>query len=177
MIRAIVVMGVTGSGKSTLGGALARALGWQFLEGDTLHPAANLEKMAAGVALDDEDRRPFLDAIAQTLAQSRPRGIVVSCSALKRSYRDQLRGAEPDALFVLPVLSREQLYERLRVRAGHFMPASLLDSQLATLESPSVDECVLQIPGDETLAAQVRHILTVMNSRKDLRPIATDTIK
>jgi gluconokinase len=162
VIRAIVVMGVTASGKSTLGEALARALGWRFQEGDTLHPAANISKMAAGIALDDEDRRPFLDGIAQVLTESRPHGVVVSCSALKRSYRDRIRAADPDTLFVLPVLTRAQLQKRLQARAEHFMPASLLDSQLATLEPPGADECVLQIPGDETLDAQVQRTLTAM---------------
>ncbi|HTB67909.1 MAG TPA: gluconokinase [Steroidobacteraceae bacterium] len=162
MIRAIVVMGVTGSGKSTLGSTLARALGWQFVEGDTLHPAANIKKMAAGIPLDDQDRVPFLDNVAKALAESRPHGIVVSCSALKRSYRDRIRAGEPHALFVLPVLTRAQLEARLRVRAGHFMPASLLDSQLATLEPPSADELSLRIPGDEALDLQVQRVLATM---------------
>jgi gluconokinase len=165
VIRAVIVMGVTGSGKSTLGTALARTLGWQFVEGDTLHPAANIKKMAAGIALDDQDRVPFLENVAQTLAQSRPQGIVVSCSALKRSYRDQIRVGEPDALFVLPVLTHAQLQERLQKRAGHFMPAALLDSQLAILEPPASDELSLQIPGDEAVAAQVQRTLAVMATR------------
>ena len=155
-------MGVTGSGKSTLGNTLARALGWQFVEGDSLHPAANIKKMAAGIPLDDQDRVPFLDNVAKALAESRPHGIVVSCSALKRSYRDRIRAGEPHALFVLPVLTRAQLEARLRVRAGHFMPASLLDSQLATLEPPSADELSLRIPGDEALDLQVQRVLATM---------------
>jgi gluconokinase len=162
VIRAIIVMGVTGSGKSTLGNALAGALGWQFVEGDTLHPAANLKKMAAGFALDDKDRVPFLENVAQALAESRPHGIVVSCSALKRSYRDRIRLADPDALFVLPLLTRAQLQERLAGRAGHFMPAALLDSQLAALEPPGGDELSIQIPGDEALDAQVRRTLATL---------------
>jgi len=162
VIRAIVVMGVTGSGKSTLGSTLARALGWQFVEGDSLHPAANIKKTAAGIPLDDQDRVPFLDNVAKALAESRPHGIVVSCSALKRSYRDRIRAGEPHALFVLPVLTRAQLEARLRVRAGHFMPASLLDSQLATLEPPSADELSLRIPGDEALDLQVQRVLATM---------------
>ena len=163
MIRAIVVIGVTGSGKSTLGSALARALGWQFLEGDTLHPAANIKKMAAGLPLDDADRIPFLEGIAHALTESRRHGIVISCSALKRSYRDRLRTADPDALFVLPVLSREQLRERLQGRTGHFMPQSLLDSQLAIFEPPGADESVLQIPGAAALEVQVPRTLAAMN--------------
>ena len=156
-------MGVTGSGKSTLGNALAQALGWRFVEGDTLHPAANITKMAAGLPLDDTDRRPFLDSIAKALTESRPHGIVISCSALKRSYRDRIRTAEPEALFVLPLLTREQLHERLRGRTAHFMPASLLDSQLATFEPPGADECVFQIPGAEALDVQVQRTLAAMN--------------
>jgi carbohydrate kinase (thermoresistant glucokinase family) len=155
-------MGVTGSGKSTLGKALARALGWQFVEGDTLHPAANIKKMVAGKPLDDEDRVPFLANVAQALAQSRSHGIVVSCSALKRSYRDQIRTGDPDVLFVLPVLTRAQLQERLQGRAAHFMPPSLLDSQLAILEPPSVDELSIQLPGDEAVDVQVQRTLAAL---------------
>jgi gluconokinase len=155
-------MGVTGSGKSTLGKALAQALGWQFVEGDTLHPAANIKKMAAGLPLDDEDRVPFLANVAKALAQSRPHGIVVSCSALKRGYRDQIRAGDPDVLFVLPVLTRAQLQERLKGRAAHFMPASLLDSQLAILEPLGGDELSIQIPGDEAVDAQVQRTLARM---------------
>jgi gluconokinase len=164
-VRAIVVMGVTGSGKSTLASALAQALGWEFLEGDSLHPAANIKKMAAGIALDDADRRPFLESIAKSLARSRPHGLVVSCSALKRSYRDQLRTGEPDACFVLPLLTREQLQQRLQARAGHFMPAALLDSQLATFEPLGADEWAVEIPGDETTASQVRRTLAVVHAQ------------
>jgi carbohydrate kinase (thermoresistant glucokinase family) len=164
LLRAIIVMGVTGSGKSTLGAAIAHALGWQFVEGDTLHPAANITKMAAGIPLDDEDRIPFLENVAKVLAQSRPRGIVVSCSALKRSYRDLIRAGDPDALFIFPLLTRAQLQVRLKGRAGHFMPASLLDSQLATLEPPSPDELSIQVPGDEAVDAQVRSTLAMVPS-------------
>jgi gluconokinase len=170
-------MGVTGSGKSTLGNALAQALGWQFLEGDTLHPAANISKMAAGLPLDDAQRRPFLENIAKALAESRTRGIVISCSALKRSYRDRIRGADPDVLFVLPALTREQLAERLRDRARHFMPASLLDSQLATFEPLAADECAIQIPGAEALQTQVRRTLAAMHAGRCPAAVATDTIK
>jgi carbohydrate kinase (thermoresistant glucokinase family) len=170
VIRAVVVMGVTGSGKSTLGQALARALGWQFVEGDSLHPAANLKKMAAGIPLDDQDRVPFLENVAQALAASRPHGMVVSCSALKRSYRDRIRAGDPNALFVLPLLTRAQLQGRLQGRAGHFMPASLLDSQLATLEPLRADELSIQIPGDEALDDQVRRTLDTLATRAAAGP-------
>jgi carbohydrate kinase (thermoresistant glucokinase family) len=144
--QAIVVMGVTGSGKSTLGQALAAALGWRFVEGDTLHPPANIAKMAAGMPLDEADRIPFLDKVAHAIA-TRQTNLVISCSALKRAYRDLLRRADPQLLFVLPMLSRETLQLRLRQRHNHFMPAALLDSQLADLEPPQIDERILQLDG------------------------------
>ena len=163
-LRAIVVMGVTGSGKSTLASALAQALGWRFLEGDTLHPQANIAKMAAGIALNDEDRRPFLQNVAQAIAATAPEGIVVSCSALKRSYRDRIRTGNTPVLFVLPAVPTTGLRARLNHRTGHFMPPALLDSQLAILESPQADELAIQVPGDSTTAEQVRQILTQLNS-------------
>jgi gluconokinase len=164
--RAIVVMGVTGSGKSTLGNALAQALGWRFLEGDTLHPASNLTKMAAGVALNDADRLPFLRNIAHAIVESRPDGIVVSCSALKRSYRDELRRSESDLIFVLPILDRERLLARLSRRSGHFMPPSLLDSQLAAYEPPQDDERSIQIDGGGTPGEQVVQTMRALRASK-----------
>lgn len=152
-------MGVTGSGKSTLACALAKALNWRFVEGDSLHPAANIAKMAAGHALDDEDRWPFLDNVARAIAHSRAPGVVVSCSALKRSYRDRIREGQPRVLFVLPVLTKAALQARLDGRRGHFMPASLLDSQLAILEVPHSDERCVQVEGEATTDEQVRQIL------------------
>jgi gluconokinase len=147
-------MGVTGSGKSTLGQALARTLHWPFVEGDTLHPPANIAKMSAGLPLDDADRIPFLDNVARRIAcGSGPQ--VIACSALKRAYRDVLRRADPQLLFVHPVLSREQLQARLRLRRDHFMPAALLDSQLHDLEPPGTDERFVAIDGREPLDRQV----------------------
>ena len=154
MTGAIVIMGVTGSGKSTLGQALARALGWMFIEGDTLHPPANIARMAAGVALNDADRVPFLDNVAQAIA-TRTTDLVITCSALKRAYRDRLRRADPQLRFVLPLLSRESLQRRLQQRSDHFMPATLLDSQLADLEPPQPDEPVIQIDGGAPVDEQV----------------------
>jgi gluconokinase len=161
----MVVMGVTGSGKSTLGQALARTLGWRFVEGDSLHPAANIAKMTAGVALTDEDRRPFLDNVAQAIAAASARGVVVSCSALKRRYRDRIRVGDPRVVFVLPVLTRAALQARLAGRAGHFMPASLLDSQLADLQPPQADELSIQVPGDAATDEQVRQTLAAAQAR------------
>lgn len=134
--RVIVVMGVSGTGKSTTGRALAEALALPFLEGDDLHPESNVAKMAAGIPLTDADRAPWLDLIAAEL----DRPLVVACSALKRSYRDRLRRAAPDLVLVYLHGDPALLLSRMSQRDGHFMPAALLDSQLATLEEPADDE-------------------------------------
>jgi gluconokinase len=147
----IVVMGITGAGKSTFGRALSERLGIEFQEGDALHPHANVEKMRAGIALDDADRAPWLDAIAAWLAGQRSgRGGVVSCSALRRRYRDRLRAAGP-LRFVFLDLSSDLAHERLRTRTGHFMPASLIENQLETLERPEGETDVLTLPASATL--------------------------
>ena len=138
-----VVMGVTGSGKSLIGTALARALNVEFVEGDDFHPTENISKMSAGIPLTDADRSGWLHALARRIreAKNAGKGLVVSCSALKRSYRDVLRAGAADIQFVFLRGSRELLAERLASRGNkHFMPPSLLDSQLATLEEPSPDE-------------------------------------
>jgi gluconokinase len=159
MTRALVIMGVSGAGKSTLGRALAEALGWKFVEGDTLHPSANVAKMAAGKPLDDEDRWPFLDNVAQAIVASGDSGIVVSCSALKRSYRDFIRARTGPVTFVLPMLSREALQARMEQRRDHFMPLALLDSQLTTLESPQPGEDVIVVDGAASTEEQVARVL------------------
>ena len=156
---AVIVMGVSGCGKSTLARALSERLGWRFVEGDTLHPPANVAKMAAGIALDDDDRLPFLEAVAQALVESRDRGVVASCSALKRRYRDLIRARAGAVTFVLPDLTRAQLAARLAQRSDHFMPVSLLDSQLATLEPPGPDESALRVEGTAPTDTQVAAIL------------------
>jgi gluconokinase len=162
-VTAIVVMGVSGSGKTTLGQALASALGWPFVEGDTLHPPSNIAKMAAGIALNDEDRHPFLLAVAESIRTLRPRGVVVSCSALKRSYRDLIRArAGGDILFVLPAVDRQTLQTRLMQRQGHFMGPGLLDSQLAALEPPAYDEHSVSVDGNAPVSAQVSRIIGAM---------------
>lgn len=138
-----IVMGVSGSGKSVIGAILARELGLEFVEGDTLHPPENVERMAAGIPLTDDDRRGWLLAIAARLREAKQAGVglVVSCSALKRSYRDLLRSvAEAELQFVYLAGSRGLIAARLAQRRGHFMPPSLLDSQFAILEEPSPDE-------------------------------------
>lgn len=144
--RHVVVMGPSGNGKSTLGAALADRLALPFIEGDDCHPPANLAKMARGEPLDDADRAPFLAAVGAALA-ARPGGAVAACSALKRRYRDQLRAAVPQVLFVLPQIDRATLHQRMASRAGHFMPPSLLDSQLAALELPAAGEQALLVDG------------------------------
>jgi gluconokinase len=156
----IVVMGVSGCGKSTVGRLLADGLGLDYLEGDDLHPPENVALMAAGVALTDADRQDWLQALAQRLADARAngRGLVLSCSALKRSYRDILRMGSPDVHFVHLHGARDLLAARMTARPGHYMPPSLLDSQLATLELPGADEHALsfdiaQTPQDIARAA------------------------
>jgi gluconokinase len=138
-----VMMGVCGSGKSLIGAALARELDIEFVEGDDLHPPENVRRMAAGIPLTDDDRQGWLIAIAARLREARRAGVglVVSCSALKRRYRDLLRSAgDADVRFVYLAGSRALIEERMGKRQGHFMPASLLDSQLSILEEPAPDE-------------------------------------
>lgn len=150
MTRHIVVMGPSGNGKSALGAVLAARLGLPFIEGDDCHPPANIAKMARGEPLTDADRAPFLDAVAAALA-SHPGGAVAACSALKRTYRDRLRAALPALTFVLPQVPAEVLQARMASRPGHFMPPSLLASQLATLEPPLADETALLLDGEQSL--------------------------
>lgn len=137
-------MGVSGAGKTVIGARLAEALGVAFLEGDDLHPAENVRRMAQGTPLTDDDRRGWLSAIARHLAQARRgrRGLVVSCSALKRAYRDVLRDADPGLKFVHLTGDPALIARRLSGRVGHFMPSALLESQLATLEIPTPEEQV-----------------------------------
>ncbi|WP_327115186.1 gluconokinase [Nocardia sp. NBC_01730] len=146
----IVVMGVSGSGKSTVGTRLADALGIEYAEGDDFHPAANVAKMAAGTPLDDADRAPWLDAVAAWMTEHTEQGGVVSCSALKRSYRDRLRAAVPEAFFVHLAVPRIELARRMTGRRGHFMPPNLLDSQLAALEPLAADENGITIDAART---------------------------
>ncbi|MFM9876658.1 MAG: gluconokinase [Rhodoglobus sp.] len=136
----IVVMGVSGSGKSTVGSLLAASLGVPFIDGDDLHPVSSLEKMAAGYPLTDDDRWPWLAAVGDALAAASRTGLVIACSALKRSYRDAIRRAAPEVTFVHLEGSREEFAQRTAARSGHFMPPALLDSQLATLEPLQAEE-------------------------------------
>jgi gluconokinase len=138
-VPAIVVMGVSGSGKTVVGSALAQRLRVPYADADDLHPPANIAKMAGGRALDDRDRYPWLERAGEWLA-AHPDGGVLSCSALKRAYRDQLRRHAPEVRFLQLEGSAELIAQRLAGRPGHFMPASLLRSQLATLEPLQPDE-------------------------------------
>jgi len=158
-----VIMGVSGSGKSLIGAMFARALDVEFVEGDDLHPPDNVRRMAAGIPLTDDNRRGWLTKIAERLRDAKRAGLglVVSCSALKRIYRDLLRSvATADVRFVYLAGSRELLAERLANRRGHFMPPSLLESQLAILEEPSPDEhawvCDIRQAPDAIVADLVR---------------------
>jgi gluconokinase len=139
-----VVMGVAGSGKSVIGATLARSLNVAFIEGDDLHSAANVARMASGIPLTDDDRRDWLAALAEQIRQAKNAGVglVVTCSALRRSYRDVLRGAASDVRFIFLDGPRALIAQRLQNRTGHYMPPSLLDSQFATLEVPMADERV-----------------------------------
>lgn len=140
-----IVMGVAGSGKSLIGSALAYALSIAFVDGDDLHSPQNIERMASGIPLTDEDRAGWFRAISDRLREAKAAGtgIVVACSALKRSYRDFLRAQAGDLRFIFLTGPREVIEKRLAHRPGHFMPPSLLDSQLAILEEPGPDEDVL----------------------------------
>ncbi|MEZ3179001.1 gluconokinase [Streptomyces pimonensis] len=136
----VVVMGVSGTGKTTIGHLLAARLGVPYAEGDDLHPPANIAKMSAGTPLTDDDRWPWLDAIGDWAHGRAGLGGVVSCSALKRSYRDRLRAAAPGVVFVHLTGDRALVEGRMSHRQGHFMPAALLDSQFATLQPLEPDE-------------------------------------
>lgn len=156
----ILLMGVSGSGKSTIGAALSKRLGWPYADADEFHPPANVVKMSAGQPLTDEDRWPWLQAIATHIDAVRERGghVIVSCSALKRVYRDILIGARKDVRLVLLDGTKDEIFARMSARKDHFMPLSLLDSQFATLERPGADErpLVVSIDGTpEEIAARI----------------------
>lgn len=156
----VVVMGVSGSGKSTVAALLAAALGCQLQEGDDLHPRENVEKMRGGTPLTDADRMPWLRKIAEAIDGWRARGEcgVLTCSALKLSYRDIIIGDRPEVALVYLKGSRDLVHRRMAQRRGHFMPTALLDSQFATLEEPTPDEhpIIVDIGGaPEEIAAEI----------------------
>ncbi|MGV8989064.1 MAG: gluconokinase [Cypionkella sp.] len=153
----MVVMGVSGCGKSSVGEGVAAQLGMSYREGDNLHPAQNVAKMRAGTPLTDEDRWPWLDQVAKVLADDAP--VIVGCSALKRCYRDRIRaGAGDPVTFVHLAGSRELIAERMAARKGHYMPLSLLDSQFAALEPPGPEEAIT-VSINQPLAQIIAEIL------------------
>ncbi|NEX46504.1 gluconokinase [Pseudotabrizicola algicola] len=157
MTLRLIIMGVSGCGKSSVGEGLAARLGIPYRDGDDLHPAANVEKMRAGIPLTDEDRWPWLDRVAQVLAEEAP--VIVGCSALRRIYRDRLRaGAGGPVRFVHLTGSRAVIAARMAARSGHYMPPSLLDSQFAALEVPGPDEA-LAVSIDQPLPALIDSLL------------------
>jgi gluconokinase len=160
-VRPVVVMGVCGSGKSTVGAALAGHLNATFLEGDEFHPPANVARMAAGIPLTDDDRQGWLQTLAARLGEARREGraVVLSCSALRRSYRDTLRSQAHDLALIYLAGTPELLARRLAGRSGHYMPPSLLASQLATLEPPQADEHALTLDIAQTPQALVHDAL------------------
>jgi gluconokinase len=161
----LVVMGVSGSGKSTVAELLAERLGWELQEGDDLHPPANVAKMSEGIPLTDTDRWPWLQLVAAWIDRHRAEGThgVITCSALKRSYRDLL--ARPDVEFVHLTVDPEVIANRMQHRAGHFMPPSLLDSQLATLEPLQPDEHGIVVSAAGSPVAEVDSIIARLGLR------------
>lgn len=155
----VVVMGVSGSGKSVVGAALAQRLRIPFVDADDLHPPANIAKMTAGHALDDHDRHPWLETIGHWLAEHDSTGGVIGCSALKRRYRDQLRHHASRVVFVHLDGDREVIERRQASRPGHFMPPSLLSSQFATLERLAPDENGYVIDVDQSIDAIVQQYI------------------
>jgi gluconokinase len=158
---AIVVMGVAGSGKTTIGEELGKRLGWSYEDGDKFHPKANVEKMSAGHPLTDEDRWPWLQAIADEIDRVCGRGghVVIACSALKRAYRDVLVHGREDVRIVYLDGTQALIANRLAKRKGHFMPPTLLESQFKTLQPPAPDEHALAVSIDAPVEAIVDDIM------------------
>ena len=168
---AVIVMGVSGSGKSTIGEALAKRLSWRYEDGDKFHPAGNVAKMAAGQPLTDEDRWPWLRAIADQIDRLSAAGVrsVISCSALRRVYRDILVHGRQDVRLVYLNGTQALIADRLSRRKGHFMPQGLLTSQFNTLEPPTADEHPVTV----SIAAPVKTIVDDVLRQLDLKPAST----
>ena len=161
----LIVMGVSGAGKSTIGKALAARLDWPFQEGDDLHPLANIAKMSAGIPLTDEDRAPWLAAVGDWIDQriAEGGGGVITCSALKAAYRRTLTEGRPAARLVYLEGSKALIAKRIAARTDHFMPASLVDSQFAALEPPTPDEEAATVSVDQPIADQVAAVIAALN--------------
>ncbi len=168
----LVIMGVSGSGKTTIGRLLAERLGWHYQEGDALHPPENVAKMSAGTPLSDTDRAPWLRRIAERIDAwcSNGEAGVITCSALKRAYRDIIIGDRPDVRLVHLKGSRELIGRRMAARKGHFMPTALLDNQFATLEEPSPEERAITVDVGGTPAEIVDEILRRLSPELKLEP-------
>ena len=171
LLPSVIVMGVSGSGKTLVGSALAQALGARFVEGDRFHPPENIARMSSGMPLRDEDRWGWLDAIAAEIAAAEHNGerLVVACSALKRVYRDRLRMANRHLGFVYLAISYDVAAARVAARKGHFMPASLVDSQFADLQPPEPDENVIALDGTGDPTALVKDALSMLAASGNAR--------
>lgn len=169
-LAAIVVMGVSGAGKTTVGALLAERLGWPFEDGDSFHPPENVGKMRAGTPLTDEDRWPWLRAIAARIAEARGQGtgVVIACSALKRAYRDVLRDRQADLRFLHLTGEPALIMARQAARQGHYMPASLVANQFATLEPPDTEADVIDLEVEAEPPAIVQKAIAALRRRGDI---------
>lgn len=167
-VESIVVMGVSGVGKSTVAQGLAAATGWALAEGDAFHPAANVQKMRSGTPLEDEDRWPWLRAIRDWITEQdgRGRSSVITCSGLKRAYRDVLREGNPSVRFCALVADEAHLTDRVEHRTGHYMPASLLRSQLDILEPLGEDEPGVRVPADDNTQTVIAAAIAALHLRR-----------
>jgi carbohydrate kinase (thermoresistant glucokinase family) len=170
----LIVMGVSGSGKTTVAALLAGRLNWKFQEGDALHPQANVDKMSRGIPLNDADRLPWLDSIAALIDRWSAEGVsgIITCSALKRAYRERIRAGRPAVELIYLRGERELVSARITQRMGHYMPASLVDSQFETLEEPGADEPVITVDIGGSPDQIVETILTALQyEHRGLRPL------
>ena len=167
----IVVMGVSGSGKSTVADGLVERLGWAFAEGDDFHPPANVDKMRAGQPLDDDDRWPWLRHLADWIGEHERKGesVVVTCSALKRAYRDVLGDGHPSVWFAHVTADAALIRDRMEHRSGHYMPVSLLESQLALLEPLQDDEPGESVSGAGAPETVVDELLATLRTERGIR--------
>ena len=165
----VIVAGVSGCGKTTVGALLAGQLGWEFADADDFHPEANVAKMRAGIPLTDADREPWLRSVGRWMdaETAMGRSAVVACSALKRAYRDLLLDGRPSAVMAFLMVSREELDRRLLARTGHFFPEKLLDSQLATLEPPQPDERVVTVTAETSPVRTAAKVIAALSLKVD----------